>query len=187
MRTDGAPEGFLDGKHVICVLFVALLHAATHSAPVAPCAARMALVAGSAHALLSMPLAVSAGGYTRTPKPFVFRPCRSEAAALLDRECTAREAALALGPHADMVVVTDGADGSCISALGSLQVGHLFHWNLGHPGKNDCKPFVPPRWHGREFVPVAMPSRPDACMLCIGRLRLPTAPGLHLAAGQECM
>lgn len=51
--------------------------------------------------------------------------CRSEAAALLDRQCTAREAALALGPHADMVVVTDGADGSCISALGSLQVSDL--------------------------------------------------------------
>ena len=48
---------------------------------------------------------------------------RSEAAALLGRECSAREAALFLGPHADMVVVTDGADGSCISALGSLQVG----------------------------------------------------------------
>lgn len=47
---------------------------------------------------------------------------RSEAAALLGRDCSAREAALALGPHADMVVVTDGADGSCISALGSLQV-----------------------------------------------------------------
>jgi sugar/nucleoside kinase (ribokinase family) len=47
---------------------------------------------------------------------------RSEASALVGSECSAQQAALALGPHADMVVVTDGADGSCISALGSLQV-----------------------------------------------------------------
>jgi hypothetical protein len=52
---------------------------------------------------------------------------RSEASALVGSECSAQQAALALGPHADMVVVTDGADGSCISALGSLQVRLVWH------------------------------------------------------------
>lgn len=48
---------------------------------------------------------------------------RSEAAALLGLEdCTAEEAALGLGPHCDIAVVTDGASGSCVSALGSLHV-----------------------------------------------------------------
>ena len=48
--------------------------------------------------------------------------CRSEAAALLGRpSCTAQEAALALGPHCKVVLVTDGAHGSCISAMGQLQ------------------------------------------------------------------
>lgn len=47
---------------------------------------------------------------------------KSEAACLLGHPCNAQEAALSLGPHADMVVVTDGADGSCISALGKLHV-----------------------------------------------------------------
>ena len=47
---------------------------------------------------------------------------RSEAAALLGRPtCTAQEAALALGPHCKVVLVTDGAHGSCISAMGQLQ------------------------------------------------------------------
>lgn len=47
---------------------------------------------------------------------------RSEAAALLGRpSCTAQEAALALGPHCKVVLVTDGAHGSCISAMGQLQ------------------------------------------------------------------
>lgn len=47
--------------------------------------------------------------------------CRSEAAALLGRpSCTAQEAALALGPHCKIVLVTDGAHGSCISAMGQL-------------------------------------------------------------------
>ena len=47
--------------------------------------------------------------------------CRSEAAALLGRPaCTAQEAALALGPHCKIVLVTDGAHGSCISAMGQL-------------------------------------------------------------------
>ena len=53
---------------------------------------------------------------------------RSEASALVGSECSAQQAALALGPHADMVVVTDGADGSCISALGSLQVWPCSCW-----------------------------------------------------------
>ena len=60
---------------------------------------------------------------------------RSEASALVGSECSAQQAALALGPHADMVVVTDGADGSCISALGSLQVrcaAALKHVELCH-------------------------------------------------------
>ena len=48
--------------------------------------------------------------------------CRSEAEALLNRDCTAERAALDLGPFCDMAVVTDGANGSCISALGHLQV-----------------------------------------------------------------
>ena len=46
---------------------------------------------------------------------------RSEAAALLGRsKCTAEEAALALGPHCKVVLVTDGVHGSYISALGQL-------------------------------------------------------------------
>ena len=49
--------------------------------------------------------------------------CRSEAAALLDLgDCTAEEAALGLGPLCDIAIVTDGANGSCVSALGSLHV-----------------------------------------------------------------
>ena len=49
--------------------------------------------------------------------------CRAEAAALLGRpSCTAEEAALALGPHCKVTLVTDGARGSCISAMGLLQV-----------------------------------------------------------------
>ena len=48
---------------------------------------------------------------------------RSEAAALLGMEgLTAEQAALALGPLCDMAIVTDGANGSCISALGTLHV-----------------------------------------------------------------
>ena len=48
---------------------------------------------------------------------------RSEAAALLGTEgLTAEQAALALGPLCDMAIVTDGANGSCISALGTLHV-----------------------------------------------------------------
>lgn len=48
---------------------------------------------------------------------------RSEAAALLGQTaCTAQEAALALGPHCKVAIVTDGANGSCISAMGLLQV-----------------------------------------------------------------
>ena len=55
---------------------------------------------------------------------------RSEAAALLDLEdCTAEEAALGLGPHCDIAVVTDGANGSCVSALGSLHV-RAMPWSL---------------------------------------------------------
>lgn len=60
---------------------------------------------------------------------------RSEAAELLGKDpesCSAREAALALGPFVDMVVVTDGASGSCISALGSLQVVPP-HWTTSAP------------------------------------------------------
>ena len=50
-------------------------------------------------------------------------PCRSEAAALLDKPgCTAEQAALELGPHCMLVSVTDGANGSYLSALGQLLV-----------------------------------------------------------------
>ena len=48
-------------------------------------------------------------------------PCRAEAQALLQCDCTAEQAALRLGPYCDIVVVTDGANGSCISAMGRLQ------------------------------------------------------------------
>jgi sugar/nucleoside kinase (ribokinase family) len=50
---------------------------------------------------------------------------RGEAAALLGAgaDAAAEECALGLGPHCDVVVVTDGASGSYISALGALQVG----------------------------------------------------------------
>ena len=47
---------------------------------------------------------------------------RSEAAELVGKRCDAQEAALALGPYAEMAVVTDGANGSCISALGHMHV-----------------------------------------------------------------
>mmetsp|Transcript_18668 Transcript_18668/g.56425 ORF Transcript_18668/g.56425 Transcript_18668/m.56425 type:complete len:447 (-) Transcript_18668:375-1715(-) len=57
---------------------------------------------------------------------------KSEAAALVGEPCDAKGAALALGPHADMVVVTDGADGSCISALGRLHVVPP-HWTTNAP------------------------------------------------------
>ena len=83
---------------------------------------------------------------TELPIECVDSPSRSEAAALLGRECGAEEAALALGPHADMVVVTAGADGSCISALGSLQVCArllfgLASWRpeLGTPGHHSLR------------------------------------------------
>lgn len=48
--------------------------------------------------------------------------CRSEAQALLKCQCTSEEAALRLGPYAGVVVITDGASGSCVCAMGSLQV-----------------------------------------------------------------
>lgn len=51
--------------------------------------------------------------------------CRAEAQALLDSDCTAERAALQLGPFCDMAIVTDGANGSCISAMGHLQVSPL--------------------------------------------------------------
>lgn len=57
---------------------------------------------------------------------------RSEAQALLQRDCTAEEAALQLGPHCGMVVITDGANGSCISAMGRLQVVPPF-WASSKP------------------------------------------------------
>ena len=60
-------------------------------------------------------------------------PRRSEAAALLGVEgLTAEQAALALGPMCDMAIVTDGANGSCISALGTLHVRlRNYHRNAG--------------------------------------------------------
>jgi len=57
---------------------------------------------------------------------------RSEAQALLQRECSAEEAALQLGPYCGMVVITDGANGSCISAMGRLQVVPPF-WASSKP------------------------------------------------------
>ncbi|KAK9831302.1 hypothetical protein WJX81_000167 [Elliptochloris bilobata] len=47
---------------------------------------------------------------------------REEASALLGQDVSAEEAALALGPHCGLVAVTDGARGSCLSAMGRLQV-----------------------------------------------------------------
>ena len=60
---------------------------------------------------------------------------RSEAAALLGTDgLTAEQAALALGPLCDMAIVTDGANGSCISALGTLHVHTALRSTLGrHP------------------------------------------------------
>jgi len=57
---------------------------------------------------------------------------RAEAAALLGTDATAAEAALALGPHVVLVAVTDGARGSCLSALGRLQAVPPF-WAAGRP------------------------------------------------------
>ena len=49
--------------------------------------------------------------------------CRAEAAALLGSEhLSAADAALRLGPLCSLVAITDGANGSCLSALGRLQV-----------------------------------------------------------------
>ncbi len=75
---------------------------------------------------------------------------RSEASALVGSECSAQQAALALGPHADMVVVTDGADGSCISALGSLQV-----WPRGCFRHQDLCIAAELHMHQRRTVPSA--------------------------------
>ncbi|KAK9803573.1 hypothetical protein WJX72_001343 [[Myrmecia] bisecta] len=58
---------------------------------------------------------------------------RGEAAALLDRPgCSAEDAALALGPHCGTVVVTDGANGSYMCALGQLSVVPP-HWATEKP------------------------------------------------------
>ncbi len=43
----------------------------------------------------------------------------------MGKQCDAQGAALALGPYAEMAVVTDGANGSCISALGHMHVRTL--------------------------------------------------------------
>ncbi len=55
--------------------------------------------------------------------------CRNEAAALVSRpECTADEAARDLGSHCMVgVAVTDGARGSCISALGQVSPSPASH------------------------------------------------------------
>ena len=47
---------------------------------------------------------------------------RQEAQALLRCQCSAEEAALRLGPYSGVVAITDGANGSCISAMGNLKV-----------------------------------------------------------------
>lgn len=57
---------------------------------------------------------------------------REEAAALLGRDVSAEEAALALGPHAGLVAVTDGARGSCLCAMGRLQAVPPF-WAADQP------------------------------------------------------
>ena len=57
------------------------------------------------------------------PTPGCSFECRQEAAALLgDSAITAEQAALALAPHCSMVVVTDGAWGSYLCAMGQLQL-----------------------------------------------------------------
>ena len=67
---------------------------------------------------------------------------RSEAQALLDCDCTAEEAALRLGPYCSMVVITDGANGSCLSAMGRLQVLTPASQNKAHyffnPTESSC-------------------------------------------------
>jgi hypothetical protein len=47
--------------------------------------------------------------------------CRAEAGALLGKTVTAAEAAAELGSLCSLAAVTDGANGSCLSALGRLQ------------------------------------------------------------------
>lgn len=72
--------------------------------------------------------------------------CRAEAAALLGHPVSAAEAASRLGSLCSLAAITDGANGSCISALGRLQVTTLhavelqtafvFKWQRG--GLDDC-------------------------------------------------
>lgn len=50
---------------------------------------------------------------------------REEAHELLGREVTASEAALELGSLCSLAAITDGPNGSYISALGRLQVGEI--------------------------------------------------------------
>jgi hypothetical protein len=50
---------------------------------------------------------------------------REEAQELLGREVTASEAALELGSLCSLAAITDGPNGSYISALGRLQVGRM--------------------------------------------------------------
>ncbi len=51
--------------------------------------------------------------------------CREEAEQLLGREVAASQAALELGSLCSVAAITDGPNGSYISALGRLQVGLL--------------------------------------------------------------
>ena len=48
--------------------------------------------------------------------------CRAEAGALLEQPVSAAEAASQLGSLCSLAAITDGANGSCISALGHLKV-----------------------------------------------------------------
>lgn len=52
---------------------------------------------------------------------------RAEAGALLEHPVSAAEAASELGSLCSLAAITDGANGSCISALGRLQVRLLLH------------------------------------------------------------
>eukprot|EP00884_Botryococcus_braunii_P013524 jgi/Botrbrau1/22172/Bobra.168_1s0004.1 len=61
---------------------------------------------------------------------------RCEAAALLGKDVSAKEAARELGPHLSMAVVTDGANGSWLSALGNLYVIPP-HW-MAKPPMDTC-------------------------------------------------
>ena len=82
--------------------------------------------------------------------------CRSEAQALLKSQCTAEEAALRLGPYSGVVVITDGANGSCICAMGSIQVIWLYDTRVLFTTLGKTKSRMPPPCSREKQAPASV-------------------------------